>query len=138
MRRLADIEQVVDHAAHHVARAVAVEVRKAEALILVEQVLAHLGLHARAHHVAPIAHKIAAGAADGIHQHQAHCNHAERLHNDSLTLSKEPTGQIAQDNGERQVNGGKHQSTNSISNKKPHLGLVIRKKPFKHAILEEK
>ena len=63
---------------------------------------------------------------------------AERLHNDSLTLSKQPTGQIAQDNGERQVNGGKHQSTNSISNKKPHLGLVIREKPFKHAILEEK
>ena len=138
VRRLADIEQVVDHAAHHVARAVTVEVRKAKALILVEQVLAHLGLHARTHHVTPIAHKIAAGAADGIHQHQAHRNHAERLHNDSLTLSKEPTGQIAQDNGERQVNGGKHQSTNSIGNKKPHLGLVIREKPFKHAILEEK
>ena len=137
MRRLADIEQVVDHAAHHVTRAVAVEVRKAKALILVEQVLAHFGLHARAHHVAPIAHKIAAGAADGIHQHQAHRDHAERLHNGSLTLSKQPTGQIAQDNGKRQVNGGKHQSTNSISNKKPHLGLVIRKKPLQHVILKE-
>ena len=137
VRRLADIEQVVDHAAHHVARAVAVEVCKAKALILVEQVLAHFGLHTRAHHVTPIAHKIAAGAADGIHQHQAHRDHAERLHNGSLTLSKQPTGQIAQDNGERQVNGGKHQSTNSISNKKPHLGLVIRKKPLQHVILKE-
>ena len=137
VRRLADIEQVVDHAAHHVARAVAVEVRKAKALILVEQVLAHFGLHTRAHHVTPIAHKIAAGAADDIHQHQAHRDHAERLHNGSLTLSKQPTGQIAQDNGERQVNGGKHQSTNSISNKKPHLGLVVRKKPLQHVILKE-
>ena len=45
-------------------------------------------LHTRAHHVTPIAHKIAAGAADGIHQHQAHRDHAERLHNGSLTLSK--------------------------------------------------
>ena len=138
MRRLADIEQVVDHAAHHVARAVAVEVRKAKALILVEQVLAHLGLHTRAHHVTPIAHKIAAGAADGIHQHQAHRDHAERLHNGSLTLSKQPTGQIAQNNRKRKVNGSKHQSANSISNKKPHLGLVIRKKPLKHAVLGDK
>ena len=138
MRRLADIEQVVDHAAHHVARAVTVEVRKAKALILVEQVLAHLGLHARAHHVAPVAHKVAAGATDDIHQHQTHRDHTERLHNGSLTLGKQPTGQIAQNNRKRKVNGGKHQSTNSIGNKKPHLGLVIRKKPFKHAILEEK
>ena len=132
VRRLADIEQVVDHAAHHVARAVAVKVRKAKALILVKQVLAHLGLHARAHHVTPIAHKIAAGAADDIHQHQTYRDHTERLHNGSMTLGKQPTGQIAQNNRKRKVNGGKHQSTNSIGNKKPHLGLVIRKKPFKH------
>ena len=137
VRRLADIEQVVDHAAHHVARAVAVEVCKAKALILVEQVLTHFGLHTRAHHVTPIAHKVAAGAADGIHQHQAHRDHAERLHNGSLTLSKQPTGQIAQNNRKRKVNGSKHQSANSISNKKPHLGLVIRKKPLKHVILKE-
>ena len=137
MRRLADIEQVVDHAAHHVARAVAIEVRKAKALVLVKQVLAHLGLHARTHHVAPVAHKVAAGAANGIHQHQTHRHYAERLHNGSLTLSKEPTGQIAQDNGERQVNGGKHQGANSIGNKKPHLGLVIRKKTLQHVILKE-
>ena len=138
MRRLADIEQVVDHAAHHVARTVAVEVRKAKALILVEQVLTHFGLHTRAHHVTPIAHKIAAGTADGIHQHQPHRDHTERLHNSSLALSKQPTGQIAQNNGERQVNGGKHQSTNSISNKKPHLGLVIRQESSKHAVLGDK
>ena len=85
----------------------------------------------------PIAHKIAAGAADDIHQHQSHRDHTERLHNSSLTLGKEPAGQIAQDNGERQVNGGKHQGTNSIGNKKPHLGLVIRKKPLQHVILKE-
>ena len=67
VRRLADIEQVVDHAAHHVARAVAIEVCKAKPFILIEQVLTHLGLHARAHHVAPIAHKVAAGTANDIH-----------------------------------------------------------------------
>ena len=132
VRRLADIEQVVDHTAHHVTRAVAIEVCKAKPFVLIEQVLTHLGLHARAHHVAPIAHKVAAGAADGIHQHQSHRDHAERLHNGSLALGKQPSGQIAQDNGKRQVNGGKHQGTNSISNKKPHLGLVIRQKPSKH------
>ena len=88
MCRLTDIEQVVDHATHHVARAVAIEVCKAKALVLIEQVLAHLGLHARAHHVAPVAHKVAAGATDGIHQHQAHCNHTERLHNGGLALGK--------------------------------------------------
>ena len=125
MCRLADVEQVVDDAAHHVARAVAIKVRKAKALVLIEQVLAHLGLHARAHHMAPIAHKVAAGTANGIHQHQTHRNHAERLHNGSLTLGKEPAGQIAQNDRKRQVNGGKHQSANSIGNKKPHLGLVI-------------
>ena len=130
--RLADIEQVVDHAAHHVTRAVAIEVRKAKALVLIEQVLAHLGLHARAHHMAPVTHKVATGATDGIHQYQANRDHTERLHNSSLTLGKEPTGQIAQDNGKRQVNGGKHQGTNSIGNKKPHLGLVIRQKPLQH------
>ena len=138
MRRLADVEQVVDHAAHHVARAVAIEVRKAKTLVLIEQVLAHLGLHARTHHMAPIAHKVAAGAADGIHQHQAHRNHTERLHNGSLALGEEPTGQIAQNNRKRQVNGGKHQSTNSIGNKKPHLGLVVRKESSKHAVLGDK
>ena len=132
MRRLADIEQVVDHATHHVARAVAIEVRKAKALVLIEQVLAHLGLHARAHHVAPIAHKIAASAANGIHEHQAHRDHTERLHNGSLALGKEPAGQIAQNDRERQVNSSKHQSANSIGNKKPHLGLVIRQKPLQH------
>ena len=132
MRRLADIEQVVDHATHHVTRAVTVEVRKAKALVLVKQVLAHLGLHARAHHVAPVAHKVAAGATDDIHQHQTHRDHTERLHDGSLTLSKQPTGQIAQNNRKRKVNGGKHQSANSIGNKKPHLGLVVRKKPLQH------
>lgn len=123
VRRLADIEQVVDHAAHHVARAVAIEVCKAKALVLIEQVLAHLGLHARAHHMAPVAHKVAAGAADGIHQHQSHRNHTECPHNGSLTLGKQPSGQITQDNGERQVNGSKHQGANSISNKSPIWGL---------------
>ena len=62
---------------------------------------------------------------------------AERLHNGSLTLSKQPTGQIAQNNRKRKVNGSKHQGANSISNKKPHLGLVIREKPFQHVILKE-
>ena len=133
--RLADIEEVVDHATHHVTRAVAIEVRKAKAFILIEQVLAHLGLHARAHHVTPVTHKVATGATDGIHQYQANRDQTERLHNSSLTLGKEPAGQIAQDNGKRQVNGGKHQSANSIGNKKPHLGLVIRQKPSKHAVL---
>ena len=133
--RLADIEEVVDHATHHVTRAVAIEVRKAKAFILIEQVLAHLGLHARAHHVTPVTHKVATGATDGIHQYQANRDYTERLHNSSLTLGKEPAGQIAQNNGKRQVNGGKHQSANSIGNKKPHLGLVIRQKPSKHAVL---
>ena len=135
---LADIEQVVDHAAHHVARAVAIEIRKAKTLVLIEQVLAHLGLHARAHHMTPITHKVAAGATDDIHQHQAHRNHAERLHNGSLALGEESTGQIAQNDRKRQVNGSKHQSANSIGNKKPHLGLVIRKKPSKHSVLGDK
>ena len=135
MRRLADIEKVVDHAAHHVARAVVVKVRKAKPFVLIEQVLTHFGLHARAHHMAPIAHKVAAGAADGIHQHQSHRDHTERLHNGSLALGKQPSGQIAQDNGERQVNGGKYQGANSISSKKPHLGLVIRQKTLQHVVL---
>ncbi len=56
----------------------------------------------------------------------------------AATLGKQPAGQIAQNNRKRKVNGSKHQSTNSIGNKKPRLGLVIREKPFKHAILEEK
>ena len=74
----------------------------------------------------PIAHKVAAGATDDIHQYQAHRDHAERLHNGSLTLGEESAGQIAQNDGERQVDGSKHQSAKSIGNKKPHLGLVIR------------
>lgn len=123
VRRLADIEQVIDHAAHHVARAVAIKVRKAKPFVLIEQVLAHFGLHARAHHMTPIAHKIAAGAADDIHQHQSHRDHTERLHNSSLTLGKEPAGQIAQDNGERQVNGGKHQAQTVSAAKSPIWGL---------------
>ena len=137
VRRLADIEQVVDHAAHHVTRAVAIKVRKAKTLVLIEQVLTHLGLHARAHHVAPIAHKVAAGAAGGIHQHQSHRDHTERLHNGSLALGKQPAAQIAQDNGKRQVNGGEHQGANGIGNKKPHLGLVVRQKTLQHVILKE-
>ena len=80
----------------------------------------------------PIAYKVAAGATDGIHQYQAHRNHAERLHNGSLALGEEPAGQIAQNDRERQVNGSKHQSANSIGNKKPHLGLVVRQKPLQH------
>ena len=87
--------------------------------------------------MAPIAHKVAAGAANGIHQHQTHRDHTERLHNGSLTLGKQSTGQIAQNNRERQVNGSKHQSANSIGNKKPHLGLVVGKKTLQHVILKE-
>ncbi len=41
VRSLADVKQVVDHAAHHVARVDAVEIAEAEALVLVKQVLAH-------------------------------------------------------------------------------------------------
>ena len=36
VRALADVKKVVDHATHHIARAVRVEIRKAEALVLVK------------------------------------------------------------------------------------------------------
>ncbi len=61
------VEQVGNELAHHGAGVVAVVVGEAQALVLLEQILAHVGLHARAHDVAPARDEVLARRTDGVH-----------------------------------------------------------------------
>lgn len=79
VRELGDVEQIGDELAHHLAGVVAVIVGEGEALVLVEQVLAHVALHARAHDVPPGGDVILAEKAHHIHREQSEADGAKAL-----------------------------------------------------------
>ena len=128
VRRLADVKEVGDHATHEVAGVVAVEVREAEALVLVKEILAHAALHARAHDVTPVANEVAARVAHGIHDHEASRDDPELGENRRRALGEEPTRKRSQDDGKRQVDGRHHEGSHRVDGKQVPLGVVVREK----------
>ena len=123
---LADVEQVVDDAAHHVAGLDAVVPGEREALVLVEQVLAHAGLHAHAHDVTPRAHEVAARVADGIHGQKAHEQDEQGCVDPVGRPDEQAVGERAQDLGERQVDAGHDERAEHVGPEQVALGPVVR------------
>ena len=102
-----------------------VKVGEAEALVLVKQVLAHVALHARAHDVAPVAHEVAADIANGIHDDKTKREGAQRAHDGASPLGEQATGQVAQDDGKRQVNRRHDNGGNGVDGKQVPLRAVV-------------
>ena len=69
-----DVEQVGHQLAHHLSGIVPAVIGERELLIVVKELLAHVALHVRAHHVSLIAHVIFAKALDEIHCQKPQCN----------------------------------------------------------------
>ncbi len=132
---LADIKEVVNHAAHHVARAHAIKVGKPHTLVLVKQILAHLGLHARAHNVAPCRDKVAAATTHQVQKHQTNSNVAQGPHNGLGPFAKKSVSQTAQNAWKREVNRGNHNGSHRVGYKEMHLRLVVGKESPEHAAL---
>ena len=130
--RLTDIEEVIDHAAHHVTRVHAIEVAEAKPLILVEKVLAHLRFHAGAHDMALGRHEIAACATNEVHDYEPNGNHADRCHNRMLPLGEKTVGERAQNHRKRKVNTCDNKRANGIGNEKMLLRAIVGKKTAEH------
>ena len=125
MRALTDVEEVVDHAAHHVARVMGVKVGEAEALVLVEQVLAHARLHASTHDVPLCGDEINACRTNDIKPHEPEPQEQKPVHDGRRALGEQPTRQRAQDNRKRQVDPRIRQRADRVGDKQPLLGPVI-------------
>ena len=103
----------------------AVEVREAEALVLVEEVLAHAALHASAHDVTPVAHEVAAEVAHGVHGHEAHADGAERAEDGRRPFREEAAREVAQDDREGEVNSRHHEGGDGIDGEQVPLRVVV-------------
>ena len=101
------VEQVGDQAAHHFAGVVLVVIRKAEALVLVEQIGAHIGLHARAHDVTPTGDEPLAARTQQIQGDHADADQAERAHHHGCGLQEEIAREEVEQLGECQIDAGK-------------------------------
>lgn len=132
VRGLADVEEVVHHTAHHVARVHAVEVCEAEALVLVEKILPHARLHACAHDVTLCGNEVAAAHAHKVHRHKSKGDHAERSHDRVRALKEEPAGERAQNHGKRKVDAGDDERTHGVCDEEAALRTVIRQEAAKH------
>ena len=132
---LADVKEVVDHAAHHIAGGMRVEVGKPHALVLVKEVLAHLGLHAGAHDVALRAHEVATAAAHEVHGYEAGRQRRQRGEDGRRALGKQAACERAEDHGKRQVNAGDDHGAHRVRDKQAHHRLVIGEKTLEHGFL---
>ena len=120
------VEQVGNELAHHGAGVVAVVVGEAQALVLLEQILAHVGLHARAHDVAPARDEVLARRTDGVHDREQNRDEPERRDDDVGRLEEELLGEEVQYLGKRQIHDRKHRSAEQIEDQKRPIGPVIR------------
>ena len=114
MGQLRDVEQVGDQLAHHLAGVVAIVIGEAQALVLLEQVHTHVGLHARAHDVTPAGDEVLAGRAHAV-QHDEQERDPPKRADDSLRRTlEEVLREEAQELGERQVDAGQHRRAHEI------------------------
>ena len=122
MGELRYVEQVGDQAAHHFAGVVLIVIREAEALVLVEQVGTHIGLHARAHDMAPAGDEPLAARTQQIQGDHADADQAERAHHHGCGLQEEIAREEVEQLGKCQVDAGEKRGAYQIE---PEQELVL-------------
>ena len=132
VRQLRHVEQVGDQAAHHFAGVVLVVIRKAEALVLVEQVGAHVGLHTCAHDVAPAGYEPLAARAQQIEGDHADADEPERAHDYGRWLQEEITREEVEQLGKRQVDAGEQGGAHQIEPEEELVLAVIAYELLEH------
>ena len=132
MGQLRDVEQVGDQLAHHLAGVVAIVIGEAQALVLLEQVHTHVGLHARAHDVTPAGDEVLAGRAHAV-QHDEQERDPPKRADDSLRRTlEEVLREEAQELGERQVDAGQHRRAHEIEHEQEGIGSIIARELREH------
>ena len=125
VRELRNFKQIVRHARHQPARAVAVVKREGQALQLRKNIAPHIRLHINAHHVPKI-------RDDPLHSTAQKIRRAHR-DDDQEKRAVHLLGQIGfqhgtRHDGEHQIHQRHHQRAQHIQQKQPHMRLVIPRK----------
>ena len=132
MGQLADVEQVRDQPAHHLAGVVPVVVGVGQGHVLVKQVLAHVGLHAGAHDVAVGGHVELAHGPECRPGQQRRKQPFQRGQDALCTAGKQSLRQPPEDLRKRQINDAQRNGAHQIQNQKMFIGFVIGYKPLKN------
>ena len=104
MSKFRNIKQVRYQLAHHLPGIIIVIIRKGQLLIMVKQLLPHIPFHVSSHHMSLIAYVILAESLNGIHHKHTQSNGEKRLKHTAGFLTKQSSGQCAQDLGISQIN----------------------------------
>ena len=129
MREFGDVEEVAHELRHHLSGVVAVVIGEREPLIVVEEILPHIALHARPHDVSPARDEILAAVPDDVHREQPRADVPERAEDHGGFLEKKLFGQQIQDLRERQIDRADRQRADHVKVKKPPVWVIVADEP---------
>ena len=125
VRELGDVEQVADELRHHFTGVVAVVIGEREPLVVIEEVLPHIALHARAHDMPPARDEVLTAVADDIHGQQPGSDIPERGENRLRRLQEQILGQQIQDLRKREVDRADRQRADHVEVKQPAVRAIV-------------
>ena len=129
---LRNVKQIGNQLRHHFAGVIAVVIRKAQTLILLEQIHAHPRLHACTHNVAPARNEVLAQAAHHIHRHQPSSHPRQYAHNGIASIDEEIAHKEIEDLGECQVDGGEQRCAYQVGNEQKREWFVVANEFSRH------
>ena len=132
VRELRYVEQIGGDLRHHDTGVVAVVVAEGEALVLLEQIAAHVGLHARAHDVTPISDEPLAARARGVQRDEEQRDEPEAAQDDRGRLGEELAGEEVQQLRKGQINPSQNAGGHEIGEEERLVGLVVANEPPQH------
>lgn len=132
VRELRYVEQIGGDLRHHDTGVVAVVVAEGEALVLLEQIAAHVGLHARAHDVTPISDEPLAARARGVQRDEEQRDEPEAAQDDRGRLREELAGEEVQQLRKGQIDPGQDAGGHEIGKEERLVGLVVAGEPPQH------
>ena len=129
---LRNVKQIGNQLRHHFAGVIAVVIRKAQTLILLEQIHAHPRLHACTHNVAPAGNEVLAQAAHHIHRHQPSSHPRQYAHNGIASIDEEIAHKEIEDLGECQVDGGEQRCAYQVGDEQKREWFVVANEFSRH------
>ena len=132
MSEFGDVEEIAHQFGHHFSGIVAVVVGEAEPLVVIEEILPHVALHARAHHMPPSGDEILTAVADDVHQQQTAADQPESSQYRFRSFGKESGREQLEDLRKRQIDCADRQSAPHIAPEKSPVRTVIREKFFQN------
>ena len=135
MSQLADIKEIRDKLAHHLAGVVSVVIREGETLILIKKILTHIAFHARAHDVSLTGNVIPPSEANKIHQQQAEGQRGQNTQNLIRAAGKNASRQIIEKLRECKIDHAYQHGAGHIDPENGLIGFVVAKKFFQNVHL---